>query len=224
LILVGRNKKELEKTGSMLKTSFDIIEMDLSNEDNCKKLYEMLKGEDIDVLINNAGFGMFGEFINTDLDRELSLIDTNIKAVHILTKLFLKEMVSKNKGYILNVSSAASFSPGPLMATYYASKSYVQRLSLAINKELKKKNSNVFVSTLCPGPVDTNFNDVANVRFSVKPLSSNYVARYALKKLFKKKKIIIPGFLIKMTYILSKIAPLNIMLAINYKIQHSKKK
>ncbi len=103
----------------------------------------------------------FGNFDETDLDKELNLIDTNIKAVHILTKLYLKDMIEKNEGHILNVASIAGFMPGPLMSTYYSSKAYVVRLTEGIREELKKQASNVKISLLCPGPVDTNFNKVA---------------------------------------------------------------
>ena len=170
LIITARNraaledlKEELEKEN---KIKVDVLPKDLSMEEDCKSLYEEVKQKynNIDILINNAGFGLCGQFTQTDLGVELSMIDTNIKAVHILTKLFLKDMVEKNSGRIMNVASVAAFMPGPLMATYYSSKNYVLRLSQAINEELKKKKSNVKISVLCPGPVDTNFNDIANVK------------------------------------------------------------
>ena len=155
--------------------------------DNCYKLYDMVKDDNIDVFINNAGFGLFGAFDETDIDTELNMIDLNIKAVHVLTKLFLKDMIKKDSGYILNTASAAAYGFGPLMSTYYSTKSYVYKLTLAIYEELKKKNSNVVISCLTPGPVDTNFNDRANVTFTVKSLTSDYVGKYAVDNLFKKK-------------------------------------
>ena len=115
----GKNEKKLNELKNELK-EIEVIAMDLSNSENCKKLYEKVKNEDIDILINNAGFGDFGEFTKTDLEKEISMINTNITAVHVLTKLFLKDMVKKDKGYILNVASIAGFMPGPLMATYYS--------------------------------------------------------------------------------------------------------
>ena len=105
-------------------------------------MHNKLKEENIDLLINNAGFGVFGNFNETDLEKELSLINTNIIAVHILTKLFLQDMIKRNKGRILNVSSIAGTSPGPLMATYYSSKAYVLRLTESIYEELKKQKTN----------------------------------------------------------------------------------
>jgi len=207
LIVVARRKDRLEELKKMCKTKVEIISLDLSNSDNCLKLYELTKKSKIDVLVNNSGFGLCGEFNTTDLDSELKMIDLNIKALHILTKLFLKDMIKKDRGYILNVGSSAAFAPGPLMATYYSSKSYVFRLSESIYEELKQMKSNVHISVLCPGPVETEFNYVANVNFSLKPLTSQYVARYAVDKMFKNKLIIIPGFSMKFSRVFSKILP-----------------
>ena len=95
------------------------------------------------------------------------MIDTNIRAVHILTKLALQDFTARGRGYILNVSSSAGFLPGPLMATYYATKNYVLRLTEAIREELRRAGSPVKVCALCPGPVDTEFNKVAGVRFAL---------------------------------------------------------
>ena len=123
LILVGRDKEKLEHVQETLPTKVTIIVADLANIQKVKELYVLTAKENIDILINNAGFGDFGYFTETDLSKELSMIDTNVKAVHILTKAFLKDMEKKNSGYILNVASSAAFQPGPLMATYYATKS-----------------------------------------------------------------------------------------------------
>ena len=125
------------------------------------------------MLVNNAGFGVFGEFTSTDINIELNMLDVNIRAVHMLTKFYLKDMVKKDKGIILNVASSASFMAGPLLSSYYSSKSYVYRLSLAINEELRRRKSKVQISVLCPGPVNTNFNNRAGVSFGVKALSSS---------------------------------------------------
>lgn len=222
LILVARNKKNLEKIKKELNTNIQIISMDLSSTFNCMKLYNKVKKEDIDVLINNAGFGLFGKFDQTSIDKELDLIDLNIKAVHTLTKLFLKDFKEKNSGYILNVSSSAGFMAGPLMASYYASKNYVLKLTEAIYSELRHDNSNVYIGALCPGPVDTNFNNVAGVKFGVKALSSYEVANYAIKKMFSRKLIIIPGFKMKMVCLMSKFVPTKLLLRVTYNIQKKK--
>lgn len=222
LLLFGRNDEKLKKLQNDLKTKLELIVIDLANSQNCKNLYEKVKNEDIDILINNAGFGDFGKFINTDLDKELNMINTNITAVHILTKLFLQDMVKKNKGYILNVASIAGFMPGPLMATYYSTKSYIVRMSQSIYTELKKQKSNVTISVLCPGPVATNFNNVAGVKFNLPSMSSEYVAKIAIKKMFMKKLIIIPGIKIKVARFLAKIMPEKLVARVSYHMQEKK--
>ncbi len=223
LILVARDKEKLERIASRLKNKPKIIVMDLAKTEDIKSLYVLVKNYDIDVLINNAGFGLAGNFTETDLSRELDMIDTNVKAVHVLTKLFLKDMKKKNKGYILNVASSAAFSSGPLMATYYATKSYVYRLTEAIYYELKKeKIDGVHISCLCPGPVDTNVNKVADVKFSVKPLKASYVAKYAIDKMFKNKLLIIPGFKMKMAKFFQRFISDKAQMRIIYRIQKRK--
>ena len=223
LILVARDINNLKKLKDELTTNVDIISMDLSIVDNCKKLYEQVKDRNIDILINNAGFGTVGSFRKTDLNKDLSMIDLNIKAVHVLTKLFLNDFVKRDSGYILNVSSASAFQPGPLMATYYSTKSYVYHLTLALYEELRRIKSNVKVSCLCPGPVNTNFNKVANCEFKIKSLSSEFVARYAIDKMFKNKLLIIPGFKIKLLYLFGRFVPSKLKLRITYNIQNRKK-
>ena len=131
------------------------------------------------------------------------MIKTNITAYHILMKLYLVDMKAKNQGKILNVASIAGFMPGPLMATYYATKAYVVRISESIREELIKEKSNVQISILCPGPVNTNFNKVANVEFHLKEASSQFVADYAIKKLLKDNFYIVPGVGVKMAIFFS---------------------
>lgn len=205
LVLVARNKDKLESISKTLKNNVQIMCMDLTITDNCIELYNNVKN--VDLLINNAGFGLFGEFNDTNLEKELEMIDLNIKALHILTKLYLKDMIDRDKGNILNVASIAGFMPGPLLDTYYATKGYVVRLSQGIREELRRKKSNVRISILCPGPVETNFDNVAGVKFSLKGMNSDYVAKYAIDKMIKGKFIIIPGFSIKCLRFVSKIVP-----------------
>lgn len=224
IIVVARNRQALENLKKEIKTNVQIVCMDLSVVDNCVKLYENFKDENIDVLINNAGFGMYGNFDVLDINKEIEMINVNILACDILTKLFLKDMKKRDSGYILNVGSIAGFMPGPLMSSYYASKSYVVKLTQAIRKELKKSKSGVSVSVLCPGPVNTNFNNTAGVKFAVRPLSSEYVAKYAVDMLFKKKLVIVPGFTIKLARFFSKFTPDNILAEITYYIQTKKDK
>lgn len=224
IILVARDKEKLESVAKTLTHKPKIIVMDLQQVEDIKSLYVLVKNDDIDILVNNAGFGLFGNFTETDLSKELNMIDINIKAVHILTKLFLKDMKRKNKGYILNVASSAAFQSGPLMATYYSTKSYVYRLTEAINYENKKDKVNVQVSCLCPGPVDTNFNKVAGVRFSVKPLKADYVAKYAVDQMLKGKMLIIPEFKMKCAKFFGRFVSDKKLMSITYRIQKKKVK
>ncbi len=223
IIAVARDGEALSKLKDELNTKVEIISIDLASEQACKALYDTLKYRKIDILVNNAGFGDFGEFITTDLEKELKMIDVNIKAVHILTKLFLKDMVKRNEGYILNVASIAGFMPGPLMATYYSTKSYIVRLTQSIYQELQKEHSRVKISVLCPGPVNTNFNKIANVKFNLKGHSSEYVAQYAIEKMLKGKLIILPGMKIKIARFLAKISPEKVVAKISMKMQERKK-
>ena len=221
LILVARRKTKLEQLKKQLPGKTQIIVMDLSSTANCMKLYDKVKKEDIEVVVNNAGFGLFGEFDKTNLDKELDMIDTNIKAVHILTKLFLKDFKEKDSGYILNVASSAGFLSGPLMANYYATKGYVLKLTEAIYEELRRDGSNVYIGALCPGPVDTEFNKVAKVKFSIKPMTSEKVAEYAVDQMLKKKLVIIPGFKTKFVRFAGLI-PRKLLLRLNYNVQKKK--
>lgn len=226
LILVGREREALENVKTTIdgKVKVKIVVVDLSNLQKVKELYVLTKNDDIDILVNNAGFGVFGEFYDIDLNTELNMLDVNIRAVDMLTKFYLKDMLKKDKGIILNVSSSAAFMAGPLLSSYYASKSYVYRLSLAINEELRRRKSKVQVSVLCPGPVDTNFNNRAGVKFAVKALSSSYVARYAVEKMFSDKTIIIPGFKMKFVKFIVRFLPDKFVTRINYNIQKKKDK
>ena len=208
------------KNSKKATNKIEIIQMDLSEEQNCIELANKVK--DVDILINNAGFGDCGKFSETDLNKDISMIKTNVIAYHILTKLYLKEMKKKNSGKILNVASIAGFMPGPLMATYYATKNYIVRLSEAIREELKKEKSKVQISILCPGPVATNFNKVANVKFSLREANSMQVAKYAIKKLEKGKFYIVPGIDVKLARFGAKIAPSNFVAKITYKVQKRK--
>ena len=199
----------------------EICVLDLTILENCKLLHNQYS--DIDILVNNAGFGLFGEFSTTSLEKELQMIDLNIKALHVLMKLYLEDMVKRDQGQILNVASIAGFMPGPLMSTYYATKNYVVSLSTGVREELRKRKSHVEISILCPGPVHTNFNHVALVEFSLKSLSSEVVARYTVKKLKKKQFYIIPGQKIRILRLISKLVPTSLLVRVVY-FQQKKKK
>ena len=211
IIAVARRKDCLANLKKECSTNVEIISLDLSVLDNVYKLYENTRHYDIDILVNNAGVGLYGEFY-------LNVVTTNL-----LTKLYLKDMVNRNKGKILNVSSILGFMPGPLMSSYYATKAYITSMSRAINTELKMKKIDVTVSTLCAGAVDTNFNSDLGVSFFVPPSSSEFVAEYSIKKLLKNKEIIIPGKINKVIYFLNKIIPIRFSKYFVYMSQNGKR-
>ena len=219
LILVGRDQNNLDKVKEEIESNSSskvkTISMDLSDYNNCIKLYN--ENKNIDLLINDAGFGDCGCFEKTDLEKDIKMINTNITALHTLTKLYLGEMIENNNGHILNVASIAAFVPGPLMATYYSTKSYVLKLSESIKEELKHKKTNVKISVLCPGPVKTNFEKNANVEFEVSKKDSYKVADYTIKHL--NRFYICPGISVKLTRFISKIVPSSIIAKFIYKVQ-----
>ena len=222
-ILVARRKDRLEELQKKLTHHSDVISLDLGKEENVYKLIDMTKDVDIDILINNAGFGLFGKFYETDLDRELEMINLNIKTLHILTKEFVKRLRNKSDGgYILNVASSAGFLAGPNLSTYYATKNYVLKLTEAINEELRVDKSNVHISALCPGPVDTEFNKVAKGSFTTKALTAEKVAKIAVNGMFKNKMIIIPGTAIKLGRFFMRFVPERTLLKFIYKYQDNK--
>lgn len=222
LVLVARNIERLEEIKKELENDvkIEIISKDVSIEENCKEIHKQV--QNVDILINNAGFGDCGNFTKTSLEKDIQMIKTNIVAYHILTKLYLTDMKEKNSGKILNVASIAGFMPGPLMATYYATKNYVVKLSEAIREELKKENSKVQISILCPGPVETNFNKVANVDFHLREANSMDVVKYAIRKLEKGKFYIVPGIDVKIAKFGAKILPANVISKFAYMAQKRK--
>lgn len=222
LVLTASDKEKLEKVKKSLTGNAKTIVADLRNEKEVFDLYTKVAKEDIDILINNAGFGLFGDFVKTDLNRELEMIDVNVKAVHILTKLFLQDFEKKNSGYILNVASSAGFMAGPHLDTYYATKNYCLKLTLGIYEELRRAKSNVYIGALCPGPVDTNFNRVAKGKFEIKGADKERVAKYAIDEMLKGRTIIIPTLKMKIAIFLTRFTPTKLLLRITYDIQKRK--
>lgn len=224
LVLVARNEQGLKQLAEELKAkegiTIETITMDLSVIENCKQLHQ--KVQDVDILVNNAGFGDCGNFTKTSLEKEISMIDTNIMAYHILMKLYLIDMKKKGSGKILNVASIAGFMPGPLMSTYYATKAYIVRISESIREELKKEASKVQISILCPGPVSTNFNKVANVKFKIREANSMKVAQYAIRKMEQGRFYIVPGIDVKFAKLGAKLLPSPFVSKITYRVQKRK--
>ena len=222
IIAIARREDRLAELKKEIKTNYSYFVCDLSDTKECTVLYEKVKNEDIDIVINNAGFGLIGEFTETELSRELEMIDVNCKALHILTKLFLQKFYRENKGYILNVCSIAAFLPGPLMATYYATKAYVLSLTRALYEEIRKDKKNIYVGVLCPGPVATEFSRVSKASFAIKSRKADKVAAYAIKRMLKRKTTVLPGIEIKLSAFASKHLPWKLLVKISCKVQKKK--
>lgn len=218
LYVVSRDKKKLESIYRGCPTKVEMIEMDLRTEEGVNQLYERLKKERIDLLVNNAGFGDCGNFTETSLKKEMDMIYLNIRAYHILMKLFLRDFVKRDYGRILNVASMAGFMPGPYMATYYATKAYILNLSLAVYEELRRDHSQVKLAVFCPGPVKTNFSSVAHVHFHIASLTAKRAAHCAVDGMFLNQLVILPNNM-KVNYLLVKVAPIKVILAVNALIQ-----
>ena len=221
LILVANNEKKLNDVKDVMTTNTKVYCYDLSVMNNCFLLYDKVKDEKIDIVINNAGYGIFGDYEMNNIDREMNMVDLNVKCLHILTKLFIN---NENTKYIMNVASSAGLMKGgPLMSGYYATKSYVCSYSFALYEELRRRGVDKHISVLCPGPVNTNFNKVANVKFNIKSLEAPEVAKYAIDKMFKNKLLIIPGTTVRLGVFFSRFLPLKTLLKITYKIQDKKR-
>ena len=220
LILTGRDTRRLEALKEELSAhtplQVETFAADLSSREVCIRLHDAYP--DVDLLVNNAGFGDFGPFWETSLEKELGMIETNIMALHILTKLYLADMVRRDSGQILNVASIAGFLPGPLMATYYATKAYVVRLSEAVRKELKARGSQVKISILCPGPVNTGFPQTANISFHFHGMDARKVAEYTLAHLDRF--YIVPGFSVCAARILASALPSSLLAEAVYFLQN----
>ena len=223
LILTARRTDRLEELRRELPGGTKVVAADLSRREDCFGLYEQTKQENVDILVNSAGFGVFGPFDETDLDRELQMLDVDVRAVHILTKLFYRDFKKRGSGYLLNVASSAAFQPGPLLSSYYAAKAYVLRLTEALAEELRRDGSGVYVGALCPGPVRTEFDSVAGVSFSIKGLSSEYVARYAVGKMFARKTVIVPGTTMKAACVCERFLPERTIVRMAYRMQKRKR-
>jgi uncharacterized protein len=209
LVLVARNKAKLEELKTKLESQYKIkvytIGKDLSVANSAKEVYEETQQQQIqvDYLINNAGFGDFGMFVETDWEKELQMINLNISTLTQFTKLYIKDMVKQKSGKIMNVASTAAFQSGPTMAVYYATKAYVLSFSEAVNNEVSDKG--VTVTTLCPGATESGFQAAAAMEESAlvkgkKLPSSQEVAKYGYESMMKGKVVAIHGF---MNYIMA---------------------
>jgi short-subunit dehydrogenase len=222
LILIARRTERLLEISNLLKNvdiKVEILSMDLANIDECKNLLNTLKTRKIDLFVNNAGFGLYGASLDNDTDKEFQMLDLNIKTVHYLTKEILKIM---SRGTIINISSMAAFLPTPLLASYAASKSYVYNYSMALAYELKQNKVPINIMTVCPGPVKTEFNEVANASPKMKGLPVEKCVESILKGLDKNKTLVIPSFKMKLLRFMLRFSPTKLLLKISYKIQSKK--
>ena len=226
LILIDIDANKLEKAKNEIQEKFNsevtVLVKDLSIVNIAEEIFNEIKHTPIDVLINNAGFGLYGFFAETNWKREAAMLNLHIMTTTHLTKLLLKGMVERGSGKILNMSSLAAFQPGPLMSIYYASKSYILSFSEAIANELK--GTGVTVTVLCPGQTKTSFQEVVSEGTSENKIGFNIaspdeVAKYGYKALLKGKSVAIPGTFNKFLSLLPRIMPRNIATSIVRKIQ-----
>ena len=226
LVLVARREDRLKILAECLEedygTACEIVVADLAKVEECRRLFEELRNKQLSVMINNAGFGLYGSFEGQDLEKELGMIDVNVRAVHVLTKLSLQKMEKQHGGYLLNVASSAGLMPaGPYMSTYYATKAYVASLTRAVSEELRENKSPVYVGVLCPGPVKTEFDEIANVQFSLDGITAEYCANYAVDCMKRRKPVIIPTLVMKMATTAGRLLPQRVSIRIT---SHQQKK
>ncbi len=228
LVLVARSADKLDEVKERLEKEYGVtvhtFAADLSKESSADEIYAYATREGLAVttLVNNAGFGDFGEFAACDWDKQRDMVNLNVLALMRLTKLFIPSMKENKMGKILNLASVAAFQPGPLMSVYYASKAFVLSFSEALHVELKPYG--ITVTALCPGPVKTGFEKAANLKNSglfknLKVASPQKVALYGYKKLRKGKAVAIQGAGNKLLIFISRFAPRSLVRRIVYKIQ-----
>ncbi len=207
LILVARNESKLDEIKNNFNQTYGVkvyvIACDLCQVGACENFYEQVRRRnlDIDILINNAGIGDWGPFVDSNLEKQEQMLQLNVVALTKLTRLFLPGMVNRHHGRILNVASTAAFQPGPLMSVYFATKAYVLSFSRAIAHELK--DTNVSVTCLCPGPTATNFQTTTfpqeiRLTHSQKLPTAKEIAEYGYKVMLRGQGIAVHGILNKL--------------------------
>ncbi len=223
VILVARSEHKLREIQSAWQTTYGVavhvIAMDLAQRGSAQALYDAViaKGLTVDILINNAGFGQYGLFEESDVDRALQMLELNIVALTMLTRLFVADMVRRRSGRIMNVASTASFQPVPLMALYAATKAFVLSLSEALNNEVSDRG--VTVTTLCPGPTTSGFQDAAamhEARMVDQRMmaTSADVARYGYNVMMQGRTVAVHGTLNKLMAFLVRLTPRSVIVRI----------
>ena len=231
LVLVSRNKEKLlalaNQAQQMFGVSAMVIQKDLTDPAAPFEIAEELRSKKIhiDVLVNNAGYGIMGRFGYTNPDEELNMIQLNVSAVAAMTQLFLPGMLQRGKGRILNVASTAGFQAGPLMTNYYATKSYVLSFSVGLAEEVRDRG--VTVSVLCPGPTFTGFQERAGIKrrrlLGFTNTDSRIVARAGFEGLLAGTTIIVPGILNKIAVTASSLMSRSFVARMIMKFQRSKR-
>jgi len=230
LIILARNAEKMMQLRTELETLYSVkvlaVGCDLAEPDTVEKIAALLNGRGIvpDILINNAGFGMYGTFDRIGADTEESMIQLNIASLTTLTKIIYRQMRSRGKGKILNVSSIAGFMPGPWMAVYHATKAYVLSFSEALAAEAK--GSGVTVTALCPGPTATNFENRASTGAGIKVFqkfgklpTAKEVAEYGWKSMIKGKTVAVHGTISRLLIFLIRFLPRKMVVNITGKMQ-----
>jgi len=225
LILVARNRDKLEARGRDIQSRFGVqvacLSEDLTDAAAPARLHRGVvdQGLDVHYLVNNAGVGLYGKFVKTDLNAELKMIQLNVTAVVDLTKRFLPPMVERGSGRILNVASTAAFVPGPWMSVYYATKAFLLSFSEAINYELKPNG--ITVTTLCPGPTESEFKVRAGSQrsrlFDAFVMDAPRVARVGYEAMMNGKPLAIPGLRNKLIPIAVRLSPRSMIAELSHR-------
>ena len=227
LILTARRVDRLEALARELQeqsgTVCRILPADLADAADCTRLCQELEGENIDIFINNAGFGVCGSVLETDPEKEEGMVQVNVCAMRRLFQFMVRKMHAQGGGTVLNVASSAGLLPGgPYMAGYYASKAYVVSLTRGVAEELREQRSPVYVCALCPGPVDTEFNDRAGVVFALKGITPKVCVEEAMRGMLRHKTIIVPSALMRVCTAAQRFAPMAVLMPIVARQQKKK--
>lgn len=222
LILTARRTDRLEALAAELGAPCRILPADLAQPEECSRLCREVEKENIDILINNAGFGLCGSYLESDPEREAGMIRVNVAAMAQLFHFMVRKLHAQGGGTVLNVASSAGLLPGgPYMAGYYASKAYVVSLTRSVAQELREQHSPVTVCVLCPGPVDTEFNQNANVVFALKGITPQLCVEEALRGMLRHKTIIVPSAFMRLCTSAQKLLPAAVLMPI---MSHQQKK
>ena len=227
LILTARRTDRLEALAAELTVKYNtfcrILPADLADRADCDRLCAELAGERIDIFINNAGFGVCGSLLETDPAKEEEMVQVNVAAMQRLFQFMLRRMQAQGGGTILNVASSAGLLPGgPYMAGYYASKAYVVSLTRGVARELQELHSPVYVCALCPGPVDTEFNDRAGVVFALKGITPEFCVQEAMHGMMHRRTIIVPSAFMRACTTAQKLLPASLLMPIVARQQKKK--